>query len=295
MHLRTEYRWGQCYGSTMKLYLFVLVLSCGLVASGCGDSKRCADDLDCDDGNACTEDSCDPDTAACENPVLADATTCEVDGGPGVCEAGLCAAATCQDLDCDDGNPCTDDECDPDSVACQHLALPDATTCEVDGRPAACEAGLCVALTCRDLDCDDDNPCTAEGCDLDRVECTSTRVFDQTTCGVDGALGACDEGVCDLDQSPPSGVVDVTVRFGGAEVSVASYEAVCVDAVPLTGTLTSAGGDLWETSMTLPAGTCLVEISALDQDGETVCITAFGGTVAPDSQSSTNLTVSCNP
>ena len=225
----------------MKPYLFILVLSAGLAASGCGGAKR-----------------------------------------------------SCEDLDCDDGNPCTDNVCNPDSVTCENPVLPDATTCEVDGGPGACEAGMCVALTCEDLDCNDDNPCTTDGCNPDRVECTNARVFDETICGVEGALGACDAGVCDLDQRPPSGVIDLTANFGRASLSFVSYEAVCDNAVPLTGPLTSAGGGVWETSMTLPAGRCAVEVHAADQDGETLCTTRFGGEIAPGSQGPVSISSSCN-
>ena len=159
---------------------------------------------------------------------------------------------------------------------------------------AASGCGDGVQRVCGDLDCDDDNPCTTDACDSDRVECTNARVFDQTICGVEGALGACDAGVCDLDQSPPSGVIDLSVQFGNAEVSFVSYEATCDNAVPLTGTLTSASGELWEASMILPAGRCTVEISAADQDGATLCTTGFGGEIVPGSRDPVGITNSCN-
>ena len=71
--------------------------------AGCGD---------CNDGNACTDDSCDPATGECV--YVNNAAPCD-DGN--ACTKG----DTCQMLDlqggaqisCDDGNACTDDTCDP--------------------------------------------------------------------------------------------------------------------------------------------------------------------------------------
>ena len=73
----------------------------------------CTVDAECDDGDACTGDSCDD---------------------------GTCTYVA---LHCEDGNPCTDDACDP-SVGC---VFPDnAAPCD-DGdpctQPDACSAGSC--------------------------------------------------------------------------------------------------------------------------------------------------------
>ncbi len=85
------------------------------------DSPFCADDAACDDGNACTTDTCSP--GGCRHPPVADATPCD-DGNPctvaDTCEAGICQggplldqdgdgfpAASCGGTDCDDTNAAT--------------------------------------------------------------------------------------------------------------------------------------------------------------------------------------------
>lgn len=53
--------------------------------------------ISCDDGDACTFDSCGPMTGAC------------LHGEP---------------MDCDDGDVCTDDSCDPATVECRNVVVP---------------------------------------------------------------------------------------------------------------------------------------------------------------------------
>ena len=94
--------------------------------------------LDCDDGNPCTMDSCEP-MEGCLNVPLGDGTACD-DGNS--CTLGdTCIANGCQPgevIACDDNNPCTQDECDP-TGGCGHSSLLDGTACD-DGD--AC-TGVC--------------------------------------------------------------------------------------------------------------------------------------------------------
>jgi hypothetical protein len=66
----------------------------------------------CDDGNACTTDSCDPATGCVNTDISAD---CD-DGN--ACTTDSCDPATgcvnTADVICDDGDECTDDSCDPE-------------------------------------------------------------------------------------------------------------------------------------------------------------------------------------
>jgi hypothetical protein len=141
---------------------------------------------DCDDGVACTVDSCDEATLACVHQ--ADDSTCD-DGrfcnGVETCElvAG-CRAGT--PPDCDDSVNCTTDSCDSASDACLHAT--DEGLCDngvfCDGAEV-CDAGAgcvsgpdpCPGSLCREsddrcvecfsnADCDDDVFCNgAESCD----------------------------------------------------------------------------------------------------------------------------------
>lgn len=116
---------------------------------------------DCDDGDVCTNDSCNPATGACQHAF--NTASCD-DLDPCTtgdrCDLGLCRGTA---VVCDDGNFCTEDVCNPVSGNCQHfnnsLACDDGDACTVYD---TCSAGLCVG---QPLSCDDLNPCTDDSCD----------------------------------------------------------------------------------------------------------------------------------
>jgi hypothetical protein len=89
--------------------------------------------LACDDGNPCTADACDA-ARGCTHAPLPDGTICPaVDRchGPARCQAGGCDSGP--EIQCNDGDFCTDDLCDPH----QGCVYPQVTgirrtTCRVD-------------------------------------------------------------------------------------------------------------------------------------------------------------------
>jgi hypothetical protein len=75
----------------------------------------------CDDGNACTEDACDPATGCSHafNEAPCDSgTPCSMND---VCAFGVCTPGV--KATCDDGDNCTVDSCDP-QLGCQHMTVP---------------------------------------------------------------------------------------------------------------------------------------------------------------------------
>ncbi len=118
--------------------------------------------LSCDDGNLCTTDSCDP-TLGCLNVAnqapCDDADACTL---LDVCAAGECTSGAT--IDCDDDNPCTSDSCDS-AAGCVNLPVDslcdDGNSCTLGDH---CLAGKCVPD--KVIECDDDNPCTNDVCDL---------------------------------------------------------------------------------------------------------------------------------
>src|SRR5262245_43763081 len=89
--------------------------------------------LACDDANPCTADACDA-ARGCTHVPLPDGTICPaVDQchGPALCQAGVCDSGP--ELQCSDGDFCTDDLCDPQ----QGCVYPQVTgirrtTCRID-------------------------------------------------------------------------------------------------------------------------------------------------------------------
>src|SRR5207245_1949642 len=154
--------------------------------------------LGCNDNNACTTDSCDPATGCRHVPVV-NGTPCgdgNVCNGAETCQAGACSAGT--PLNCNSSSPCTTDTCDA-LAGCQHTALPNGTSCS-DGNACdgaeTCQFGVCVAGTT--LDCNDNNPCTADACDP-LAGCQHAALANGTSCSdgnVCNGAETCLAGIC---------------------------------------------------------------------------------------------------
>ncbi|QOJ15868.1 MAG: hypothetical protein HRU75_15000 [Planctomycetia bacterium] len=114
-----------------------------------GDGTSCPS---CDDGNPCTDDSCDPATGACVSTPSPAGTPCPlppIECFASVCDGfGNCVYVVTPGAACaDDGNPCTDDICDAAGV-CTHPPKPFGAPCPDDGNPCTddiCDgAGGCI-------------------------------------------------------------------------------------------------------------------------------------------------------
>ncbi len=158
-----------CFRSSLLSCLSIVALA----LSGCGagnigseaDGGRdggatiCASQADCDDGNPCTDDSCQNAVCVHEN----NAAAC--DDGDACTSGDSCSGGSCSGsaITCDDGNACTDDSCEK-LTGC--LFTNNTAPCD-DGD--ACTAGdSCSGGSCQPGSadgCDDSNPCTDDSCD----------------------------------------------------------------------------------------------------------------------------------
>lgn len=133
----------------------------------------------CNDGNACTTDTCDTDTGACvyanNTGSCNDVNACTVGD---TCSDGVCQGTP---ITCNDSNACTDDACNPvvgciftkdDTNACQ-----DASACTTGDH---CSNGACVGTP---IVCPDDSDV-----------CTTPICNPVTGCGFVGNTAACDDG-----------------------------------------------------------------------------------------------------
>ena len=169
--------WGTCEGKRICSEAGLSGCDAGVpgeeLCNGLDDD--CDGDLDedtCDDGNPCTEDACGG-AEGCEHVGLEggeclDGNACTVADH---CEAGVCVG---QLVDCDDGDPCTDDLCSA-TGGCDHPL--NADPCD-DGNPCTvadeCVEGACVGVAVG-CDCLADADCAAlEDGDL----CNGTLVCD---------------------------------------------------------------------------------------------------------------------
>jgi murein DD-endopeptidase MepM/ murein hydrolase activator NlpD len=177
------------------LFGFLSLFALGLVLlMQCGEANLC-EGIDCNDNNECTEDVCNPVDGHCTNTALSEGTDCDLDGDPGQCMVGVCVGL-CESVDCGDGNPCTDDVCSAADGSCNHAHAADGTACQFGEHSGQCSSGVCVGL-CEGVDCDDQNPCTEDVCNLADGSCLNEHRPDGARCDFDGLPGVCRSGECE--------------------------------------------------------------------------------------------------
>lgn len=193
-----------------SLFPAVLMLSCAEVSSGTGGEGgtggtggvpiACTDStgVECDDGEECTADVCDPATGKCFNPPVEEGTPCGGGdmGVPGLCQQGFCDRCLNSDgsrVICE-VEECTFSECNRESGACESTPRTDGVRCVYQGGAGMCLNRACVAADpCgSDADCDDQNECTFEECDLAAERCLRLEAEDGDPC----ETGTCVKGEC---------------------------------------------------------------------------------------------------
>jgi hypothetical protein len=213
--------------------------------------------ISCDDGNVCSDDSCDP-VNGCQH---ANGTSPCDDGNActtgDTCGDGLCRPGT-GTLGCDDNNTCTDDSCNP------------ASGCVTTNNSASCDDGSvctlgdnCAGGTCNGasvLDCDDGDLCTADSCNP-----ASGCVHADTT-------AACnDSNVCTVDScSPASGCLHANNAIACDDANACTTGDTCEGGIcqPGAGGLNCDDNSVCTADTCNPASGCVHTVTAdLDNDG----------------------------
>lgn len=116
--------------------------------------------LICDDGNVCTDDSCDQQVGCLHIPNLVDCNDGNKCTFADHCKDGICRFGG--QVDCNDSNPCTDDVCN-NQGGC--LSVANSLPCD-DGNLCT-KFDQCGQTQCQpgdDLVCNDGNLCTDDSC-----------------------------------------------------------------------------------------------------------------------------------
>jgi len=216
------------------------------LGDACDGAGSCAPtyELNCDDGNECTNDSCffafgcnhyESGSPTCTSLCVDPGTDQPLPAGTPCLDQDVCTVGdTCDGAgncvsgpvrSCDDGDPCTADVCSQNmqlpwpTDGCVHtdnLCQPDCSNPANEGQPcsdldacttATCQGGACVATP---IQCDDGNPCNgysqcqATGGDSD-YGCVDSAP--PLTCGCDPV--DCDDGnPCTDDGCDPTGACE---------------------------------------------------------------------------------------
>lgn len=242
----------ECVPETPEQLCAAANANCGIISvrDRCGELRDVPCGVACGEGLACSPETnrctCSAETcvarSACQPATCATAELCAwamLDGTS--CSDGLhctrddrCVAGTCvagAAPTCDDGNPCTDDDCEPNDGSCRYVP-DDANTCSDDSACTTgdrCVAGACVVATT--TVCEDGNPCTDDGC----VAATGLCEFLNHTRG-------CEDGdLCTLEDACADGAC------------VSGAEKNCSDATACTtDTCESATGECVNAAVTCP-------------------------------------------
>jgi hypothetical protein len=162
------------------------------IADGYNTCQPGTGTLNCDDGNPCTDDYCDPQLGcqhANNNESCDDGNACTI---LDACSGGSCSGTL---IVCNDSNVCTTDSCVPATgcvFAANNNACDDGNACTTGD---VCSGGSCQPGTGA-LNCNDNNPCTNDSC----VPATGCAHANNTAACDDGnacTVGdACSGGVC---------------------------------------------------------------------------------------------------
>lgn len=171
--------------------------SCNLATNLCLHTPIpgcCEEDDQCDDGDPCTNDFCQAAVHTCAHSVVEGCCHFDEDcldflTDQDLCMTPVCVNSECRlqhlpdqnccltNLDCDDGDACTDDVCNPGNNSCSNLSKGKSccitlADCVADDDP--CTEETCIANQCQsnpvpgcckgDWECHDNNPCTVDTC-----------------------------------------------------------------------------------------------------------------------------------
>ncbi|MCO4761020.1 MAG: hypothetical protein KC502_05915 [Myxococcales bacterium] len=150
--------------------------ACDADQSVCTNNDQCTGgvctpgkNVNCNDKNVCTTDSCDP-KAGCK--FIANTNSCDADGDActvdDICKEKSCSAGTKKK--CDDGEACTENGCDKTSGKCTSKDLTktcdDGSACTEGDKCGKNTAGKWTCIPGKGPDCNDNNPCTKDTCEV---------------------------------------------------------------------------------------------------------------------------------
>ena len=215
---------------------------CNLADEDCDGEIDEDADLDCDDGNPCTDDSCEPGVGCIHAANEADCDDGNACTTGDHCEEGACVFDG--PTICNDGDFCSDDSCDP-AQGCvftlNEAPCDDGDICTLADH---CHLGDCISST--QLTCHDGNVCTDDVCDPtagcqfapndaacdDANACTTGDHCSFGTCAAVGTIVCNDDNPCTDDLcDPETGCASVPNANTCSDGDACTVDDVCADGV----------------------------------------------------------------
>ncbi len=215
---------------------FVLFSGCGLQTSGIpstSDAGACVSASECDDGNPCTNDTCNATSGECENTPVADGPAPGAEQKQGTCKQVVCKGGESETVADPSNAPkstdvCTVAKCNGETP--EMVPAADKTPCNTSGVPGLCESGVCKVVCSTSADCPDMGACQTVTCNGATGSCEYTSVMDGTpTPGVTQVPGDCKQHICLMGQ-------DVDAPDNSDVPTLPAAMAGCADAKCNSGT-----------------------------------------------------------
>jgi hypothetical protein len=203
------------------------------VCSG-GECVGCLQDVHCDDGNPCTQDTCEVSTTTCVHRPLSAGGCTDGDACTQIdtCQNGVCVGTMPVDCSTAPGQ-CfmAPGVCDPADGSCIFEPRPSGAPCDDQNACTmgdSCVAGDCVGSAM--LACDDMNTCTDDTCDPavgcrytnntapcdDQNACTIAETCSGGECVPSSSLNCNDGNPCTIDGCDPVGGCTRASEMDGA-------------------------------------------------------------------------------
>ena len=284
-------------------------------AGDASTGPQCTVDLECEDENPCTLDTCgEGKTCEHESAPNGDAKDqVEGDCSRTVCTNGIPSEVPDTGDILDDDEYCTLDTCEPGGPS--HVTRLDNTPCTVGTGKGTCQTGKCTVLCTPSTaltQCNDENPCTDDAC----IPCTESYCQDKGKCvhqglsgmqtpGAPQETGDCHERRC-VEGKDEDAIDNFDIPEDGNDCT----DDICKDGIPVNQPLTAGTACPDNASYVCDGnGQCVECVSAADcTDPGSVCYTAAcnngfcstdyapAGTVVPDpdQQAGDCATLVCN-
>jgi cysteine-rich repeat protein len=272
-------------------------------------TKRCVDGItpNCNDSNACTNDSCNEGTNTCDNNSIPGCCNSNADcddslycNGAETCNTSTHTCVAGSAISCaSSGDQCNNGICDEATDSCKKTPKSDTPSCD-DGN-ACTQTDTCQSGSCTGSDpvvCPAPDQCHNQGtCNTNTGACNDPIKVNGTTCNDNQAHtlnDQCTSGICGGTDTPPSCALSCPETVpAGTDVSniIATFNGTPVESIDCTASPESGSDDLIQNSFNNTQSAYLLE--NIQEDTTITCNVDGAGGSTPDCDTCEIKVASC--